>query len=52
MAKEPRMITISNQKGLMPTKAIDWNNALDRKWLRNHMHWAICNNITVTITPN
>lgn len=24
-------------------KSIDWNNSSDRKWLVNHMHWALNN---------
>jgi hypothetical protein len=23
-------------------KSIDWNDASDRKWLANHLHWAMC----------
>lgn len=24
-------------------KAIDWNDSSDRKWLMNHLHWAMNN---------
>lgn len=33
-------------------KSIDWANASDRKWLVNHMHWAMNNNRTVMLIPN
>ena len=33
------------------TKTIDWNNASDRKWLTNHLHWAVNNGQEVTIIP-
>lgn len=32
-------------------KSIDWNNSSDRKWLVNHMHWALHNSRQVIITP-
>lgn len=32
-------------------KDIDWRNSSDRKWLMNHMHWAMNNNQIVTLTP-
>lgn len=32
-------------------KNIDWKDSSDRKWLMNHMHWAMHNNRIVTITP-
>lgn len=25
------------------TKSIDWNDSSDRKWLQNHLHWAMHN---------
>lgn len=24
-------------------KTIDWNNSSDRKWMMNHLHWAMNN---------
>lgn len=30
-------------------KTIDWGNSSDRKWLMNHLHWAINNARAVTI---
>lgn len=32
-------------------KAIDWNNSSDRKWLMNHLMWAMNNGRRVTIEP-
>ena len=31
------------------SKRIDWNNSSDRKWLVNHMHWAMHNDREVSI---
>lgn len=31
------------------SKRINWNNSSDRKWLVNHMHWAIHNDREVSI---
>lgn len=31
-------------------KIIDWTNSSDRKWLTNHLHWAMHNNRTVTLS--
>ena len=33
-------------------KSIDWNNSSDRKWLVNHLHWAMHNERQVTICPD
>lgn len=36
----------------VPTyKVIDWGNASDRKWLKNHMHWAMMNQTCITLVP-
>lgn len=32
-------------------KSIDWSDSSDRKWLTNHMHWAMNNGQTVTLIP-
>lgn len=32
-------------------KTINWQDSSDRKWLMNHMHWAMHNNRTVTLIP-
>lgn len=32
-------------------KCIDWTNRSDRKWLETHMHWAMNNNMTVSLVP-
>lgn len=32
-------------------KDINWNDSSDRKWLTNHMHWAMNNHQVVTLTP-
>lgn len=37
--------------GLTAQKLIDWNNSSDRKWLVNHLHWAMNNERNVTLTP-
>lgn len=36
----------------MTLKSINWNNSSDRKWLTNHMHWAMHNDRIVTIAPH
>lgn len=36
----------------MSTKAIDWTNSSDRRWLMNHLHWAMHNDNTVTLSPS
>ena len=33
------------------TKRIEWSNASDRKWLVNHLHWAMHNNKIVDLSP-
>lgn len=33
------------------SKSIDWRNASDRTWLKNHTHWAIMNQHMVTVAP-
>lgn len=33
-------------------KQIDWNDSGDRKWLQNHMHWAMNNEHSVSVSPN
>jgi hypothetical protein len=33
-------------------KQIDWNDSSDRKWLMNHLHWAMNNERSVTLAPN
>lgn len=30
-------------------KSIDWNDSSDRKWLMNHLHWAMHNGQEVRI---
>jgi hypothetical protein len=33
------------------SKEISWANSSDRKWLTNHLHWAMNNNHLVLIQP-
>lgn len=33
------------------TKVIDWLDSSDRKWLKNHLHWAMLHNRQVILTP-
>lgn len=33
------------------TKSIDWTDSSDRKWLANHLHWAMNNDRAVTLIP-
>lgn len=35
----------------MVTKTIDWTNSSDRKWLMNHIHWAMNNSHSVHLAP-
>lgn len=41
-------------KGYTPdeSKTIDWNDRSDRKWLESHLHWAVNNNMAITIVPH
>jgi hypothetical protein len=32
-------------------KLIDWNDSSDRKWLMNHLHWAMNNGRQVQLAP-
>jgi hypothetical protein len=32
-------------------KVIDWTNSSDRKWLKNHTHWAMMNQTCITLVP-
>jgi hypothetical protein len=32
-------------------KLIDWSNSSDRKWLMNHLHWAMNNRKGVMLVP-
>lgn len=32
-------------------KSIAWDNSSDRKWLMNHLHWAMNNQQIVTLYP-
>ena len=34
-----------------PRKFIDWSNSSDRKWLNNHLHWAMMNDTAVMLSP-
>ena len=33
-------------------KTVDWSDSSDRKWLMNHMHWAMNNDKSVQLTPD
>lgn len=33
-------------------KEINWNDASDRKWLMNHLHWAMNNQQIVTLSSH
>lgn len=37
------------QSGETQHKIIDWSDSSDRKWLMNHLHWAVTNKKPVTI---
>lgn len=32
-------------------KNINWNDSSDRKWLMNHLHWAMNNGHRVSLEP-
>ena len=32
-------------------KQINWRDSSDRKWLTNHLHWAMHNNQEVSLAP-
>jgi hypothetical protein len=33
------------------SKEINWRNSSDRKWLMNHLHWAMHNNRAIELLP-
>jgi hypothetical protein len=35
----------------LDSKVVDWNDSSDRKWLTNHLHWAVNNGQAVLIRP-
>lgn len=39
-------------KRVVSEKTIFWSNSSDRKWLMNHLHWAMNNRTSVTLTPS
>jgi len=52
-------VTVTTDFALKPdcycnesTKKIEWTNSSDRKWLMNHLHWAMNNDRFVGIRPN
>lgn len=52
MDTNPIRIKTSGIKAIKsPEKVIDYSNHADKKWLMNHMHWAINNSATLTIEP-
>lgn len=42
--------TAHPQRGV--SKTINWRDSSDRKWLTNHMHWAMHNQHEVTLVPD
>ena len=45
-------VTTTSQHGIgQDSRFIDWKNSSDRKWLMSHMHWALNNQHSVTLTP-
>lgn len=47
------LITTRCNKSLVgdSSKVINWNNSSDRKWLMNHLHWAMHNSRLVDLSP-
>lgn len=43
--------SVANPEAKTQGKAIDWNDSSDRKWLQNHMHWAMHNEHGVALQP-
>jgi hypothetical protein len=41
-----------NPRHASQCKKIDWNDSSDRKWLMNHLHWAMNNSRSVTLATN
>lgn len=35
----------------LSNKQINWGDSSDRKWLVNHMHWAMMNGHHVSVSP-
>jgi hypothetical protein len=33
------------------SKSINWCDASDRKWLANHLHWAMCSGKAIILNP-
>lgn len=61
-AKPQRRVTIGTLDGIsasdvmeytseLNNKSIDWNDSSDRRWLMNHLHWAMNNGRTVILNP-
>lgn len=58
MSKPKLWIQVRTFQSVDPTaptldswKLIDHNDSSDRKWLANHLHWAMRNNRKVIIAP-
>lgn len=48
-----RIVTeyLAPQRRLVSEKSIEWHDSSDRKWLNNHLHWAMMNQRSVTLMP-
>lgn len=41
----------TNRGGNPAVKSISWSDSSDRKWLMNHLHWAMNNGQVVRLVP-
>lgn len=45
-------LSVDQRDVLESSKHIDHANSSDRKWLTNHIHWAMRNHRVVTLSPS
>jgi hypothetical protein len=43
---------VEGKDEIINQKVINWKDSSDRKWLTNHMHWALHNSHHVSVSPN
>jgi hypothetical protein len=42
---------VAGKDEIIGQKVINWKYPSDRKWLTNHMHWALHNGHHVSVSP-
>jgi hypothetical protein len=46
-----QVLTTPGKPGKFDSKSINWTDSSDRKWLMNHLHWAMNNDRSVLLSP-